>query len=926
LKSSPTLILIAAIAGVMLLALHPATVTSAPAAGTVESHFAPPSGRDNPIARRITDAADLLGGYAPEGVLGDFRLANDLVAFIIEDVGSIHGDGLSGGNIVDAGVAPYWADELSSHFTLLGDFPGQAVYDTVYVESDGSGGEAVVAAHGVDSDNSDLEVTTRYRLSADASYVTIETTIVNHGPFVGGYSAGDAFNWWTPGTRFAPGYGFDITDTTTYSAWIGMSGASTSYGYTIDSGLITSTHGDTWSDPKVFSGDISAGGSVMYSRLLIAGGLGLGSVSDVVHEVRGTTVGTLAGTVTDSSTDDPIANVSVSCDVGGTSTYTEARTDADGHYGVTLYAGNYTFNASVPSYLPDTDNGSITAGQTTTIDFSLDQGVWIPANQDTLTIIMRPILSIPTMLTPGDEFTIDAMAPEGTTGWTAALTRGSVEVPLSITDSDFDTSSERWFLTARVPGSTKPELYDLEVSASDSIEDTARHAVSVKSEEQTDYYFIHITDTHLPTHAFYYEEGAASDSTEMDDLRAVINDINLINPAFVLYTGDVVNEGELEEYLNWRSFTRAKRIIRELDVPVYIVAGNHDIGGWPSTPPPAGTARRAWWRFFGWRWLYDPPPGEYIYTQNYTFDYGGVHYVGMEAYDNYDYWRHTVYGPDSFTARQMSWLANDVATVDPTTPVIAFYHYDFRHELDLDTYGIYGSLWGHIHRNRGDIDDRPFDLATRSLCDGNRSMRLVRVSDGVITPCRTFYSGSQGQNLDISFDRPNDGTQSTITAEVTNGLGQDFEHGLVRFRVRADSIPYAVDNGELLQTIVDGDVATCYVEVDMVNGEVTTVTIDPTTGVPAGELALLKQNLPNPARSGTTIQFVLASPTDVDLDVYDVAGRRVASLENGHLKAGPHDSPWDLTDGDGNKVASGVYFYRLKAGDETLTKKMIVVR
>ncbi|HYW68252.1 MAG TPA: T9SS type A sorting domain-containing protein, partial [bacterium] len=372
--------------------------------------------------------------------------------------------------------------------------------------------------------------------------------------------------------------------------------------------------------------------------------------------------------------------------------------------------------------------------------------------------------------------------------------------------------------------------------------------------------------------------------------------------------------------------TRVKRILRELDVPVYAVAGNHDIGGWTSTPPPAGTARRLWWRFFGWRWLNSPPPGENIFTQNYSFDYGGVHFMGMESYDNYDNWRSHYYGPESFTNRQMDWVVDEVASVAPTTPIIAFYHYDFRWELFLDYFGLDATFWGHIHRNWGDINQHPFDIGTDNVCDGSRSMRLVRVTDGTIAPCETFRAGSSGQNLRVTFNGANDGTETTLTAAVTNNLGEDFEHGLVRFYVSADSIPYAVDNGELLQTIVDGPVATCYVRVNMVDGEVTTTTIEPTTGVPGGGLSLLRQNQPNPARTGTTIQFVLASPTEVTLDVFDAAGRKVTSLEDGLVSAGPHDSPWDLSDSEGNTVASGVYFYRLEAGDETFTRKLIVVR
>ena len=52
-------------------------------------------------------------------------------------------------------------------------------------------------------------------------------------------------------------------------------------------------------------------------------------------------------------------------------------------------------------------------------------------------------------------------------------------------------------------------------------------------------------DTHFSTHLYYYESGSNSRCRELLDLRAVIDDINIMNPAFVLFTGDVVNEGEL---------------------------------------------------------------------------------------------------------------------------------------------------------------------------------------------------------------------------------------------------------------------------------------------------------------------------------------------------------------------------------------------
>jgi hypothetical protein len=885
-----------------------------------------PASGGEPFARRIEDPADLLSGWSAEGQIGDCLLGNGNASFILEDIEHPHGEGLSGGNIVDAGVAPYWEDEFGNHLTLLLEYPRQAVYDSLVIESAGGGTDAVVLAIGHDSGDPQMAIETRYVLTRDARFLEIVTTLTNNGSTTRNLQAGDALNWNGP-SPFVPGYGFDVTGTTTYSSWLAASGTGPCYGYTTLSGTIPTQHGDLWSDPLPFSGSIPPGGAESFTRYFIVGGLGLASVSDVAHALRGDPVGSVAGTISEAETGSPLPGATITCDVGGTATYTQARTDASGSYSATLFAGSYVFVASLPTYAWQEAEGSVQAQQVTTVDFELTPGSSSPEIGDTLTVVSRPILSVPTILAAGDDLAIEAVAPEETGGWTVELRRNGFSVPLAVEQSSYDAGRERWFLSAPVPADVPAEIYDLVVAADGGIEDEARHAVSVRSGIEDSFYFIHITDTHLPTHDYHYEQGAESDTTEMDDLRAVIQDVNIINPAFVLLTGDVVNEGELEDYLDWRSFTKAKRIMREFDVPVYIVAGNHDVGGWDSTPPPDGTARRNWWKFFGWRRLYDPPPSETIYTQNYAFDYGGVHFVGLEAYDNYDNWRHAVYGRESFTNRQLAWLSSDLALVDPATPVVAFYHYDFGDELNLSTYGIDCALWGHIHRDRGSITEHPFDLATDNLCDGARSMRLVRVQDGQIIPRPSMSAGPSGQSLRLTYDAPNDGTQTAVTATVLNGYPQAFEHGLVKFHVRADSIPYGVDNGDVLQTIVDGDVATVYVNVDIQADAATSVSVEPNTSwVPGGAFASLAQNRPNPAGTGTEIRFVLAFPAEVALEIFDASGRRVATLHNGPLSEGPHRRSWDLTDDAGRTVASGVYFYRLKASDDALTRKLIVVR
>ncbi len=92
------------------------------------------------------------------------------------------------------------------------------------------------------------------------------------------------------------------------------------------------------------------------------------------------------------------------------------------------------------------------------------------------------------------------------------------------------------------------------------------------------------------------------------------------------------------------------------------------------------------------------------------------------------------------------------------------------------------------------------------------------------------------------------------------------------------------------------------------------------------ESFILSQNYPNPFNAGTSIRFELPSASDVELSVYDLLGRKVIVMLNEYLPAGSHLVTWDGRSGDGNMMATGVYFYRLRAGDFDKTKKMILVK
>ncbi len=89
---------------------------------------------------------------------------------------------------------------------------------------------------------------------------------------------------------------------------------------------------------------------------------------------------------------------------------------------------------------------------------------------------------------------------------------------------------------------------------------------------------------------------------------------------------------------------------------------------------------------------------------------------------------------------------------------------------------------------------------------------------------------------------------------------------------------------------------------------------------------VLSQNYPNPFNPVTVIDYSLGKRCHVRVTVYDLLGRMVRTIVDEEQSSGSHFIAWDGTSDSGSRVASGVYFYRLKAGDVVRTKKMVLLR
>ncbi len=89
---------------------------------------------------------------------------------------------------------------------------------------------------------------------------------------------------------------------------------------------------------------------------------------------------------------------------------------------------------------------------------------------------------------------------------------------------------------------------------------------------------------------------------------------------------------------------------------------------------------------------------------------------------------------------------------------------------------------------------------------------------------------------------------------------------------------------------------------------------------------VLEQNYPNPFNPTTQINFQLPEASVVHLTIYNTLGQEVRTLVNSNFEEGVHSVSWDATDNFGNRVTSGVYIYRIEAGNFMQHKKMVLLK
>jgi hypothetical protein len=110
----------------------------------------------------------------------------------------------------------------------------------------------------------------------------------------------------------------------------------------------------------------------------------------------------------------------------------------------------------------------------------------------------------------------------------------------------------------------------------------------------------------------------------------------------------------------------------------------------------------------------------------------------------------------------------------------------------------------------------------------------------------------------------------------------------------------------------------------LINARPAVTDADPVTRIPETSIAAV---YPNPFNPSVTIELQCSGTNDpVEIGIFDVSGRKVRTVFSGRLNAGARKLIWNGRSDSGARVASGVYFCRLRSGSETDLKKIILLR
>ena len=271
---------------------------------------------------------------------------------------------------------------------------------------------------------------------------------------------------------------------------------------------------------------------------------------------------------------------------------------------------------------------------------------------------------------------------------------------------------------------------------------------------------------------------------------------------------------------------------------------------------------------------YFPYPFE---TDRYwSFDYGPVHFVVIDQYVDY-----------ASGSAQHSWIESDLASTTKPWKFICL------HEP--------GWSAGGNHENNTTVQSDIQPLCEQygvSIVFAGHNHYYARAE---VNSIQHVTTGGGGAPLYV----PNPGYPNVVTATSA--------HHYCDIKIDSDSLYFA-------------SVSTSGDTLDEFTLEADVTAVEPDIEWPSLWKFTLHDAFPNPFNPCTTISFTIPTVSHVELNIYDVTGKKVRTLVNMELEAGRFEYSWDGRNDSGRRLGSGVYFYSLRLAEKTHSKKMLLLK
>jgi predicted MPP superfamily phosphohydrolase len=295
-------------------------------------------------------------------------------------------------------------------------------------------------------------------------------------------------------------------------------------------------------------------------------------------------------------------------------------------------------------------------------------------------MIQYPHKALPAIIEFDEDFTIAVQATKSASDWVFTLIDGTTSFGLEIIDSKYENDQRVFTVT---PSQNTAGLYDLQLNCSEG-DDYQTHSVNIVDKKEYPFTFVQISDAHFPT---YYGTGINTTEINLEEIEK----IRLLNPDFVICTGDFVQGPQLMFFNpeTGKPMTQKSQIrlalwaLDLLELPVYIIAGNHEFS--PSNLVPDDLTE-AWHKYFG-----------------------------PYRYQNFDYldWSFVGFGSDSrgLNADELD-AVKGILNEKAGRANILYYHFDFAGDATelIKKYPIEVGIYGHHHEVTGELRETSVEI------------------------------------------------------------------------------------------------------------------------------------------------------------------------------------------------------------------------